>query len=336
MKQKDPLRNPLLITLLVFAAFAISVGIVILLSMLDPPKSGTYPPGTITCRNQPMTPEELRPFLKNAFANHEYDFFNAAINNGIDVILLVAIAQHETGYGTSNAVRNYNNPGGIMTNGGRTLKRFSTLAEGLQFMAQNLYKNYIRQGLTTIPQIGKKYAPIGASNDPNGLNRHWVPTVTKIANEMGGISGNCAETGGIVSLPQSEYGFQFPQKRIVLTSPFGPRNGGFHYGIDMDLGDGTEILASQAGTVEFAAYGTDGSGFGGYGNTIVINHHNGFWTLYGHLSKIHVKVGQQVQRGQVIGIIGNTGDSRGTHLHFEIKTSFLFGQVDPKPYLPPY
>lgn len=336
MQQKDPLRHPLLLVFSISIAFAASVGIIVLLSMLDQPKQpGVYPPGTIMCRNQSITPEELKPFLKNHFANHEHDFFNAATNNGIDVVLLVAIAQHETGYGTSNAVRNYNNPGGIMTNGGRTLRRFSSLEEGLQFMAQNLHKLYISQGLTTIPQIGKKYAPIGASNDPTGLNRHWVPTVTKIANEMGGISGNCSQTGGIKSLPQSEYGFQFPQEKIILTSPFGPRSSGFHRGIDMDLGDNTPILASQTGIVEYAQFGVT-PGFSGYGNVIVINHHNGYWTLYGHLSKIHVKVGDQVQRGQVIGIIGNTGKSRGTHLHFEVKKSFFFGQVDPKPFLPPY
>ena len=125
-------------------------------------------------------------------------------------------------------------------------------------------------------------------------------------------------------------------RRIILTSPFGPRGSRFHYGIDMDLGDNTKILAAQSGTVEFAAFGGPGSGFNGYGNTILINHHNGFWTLYAHLSKIHVKKGDQVQRGQVIGIIGNTGDSYGIHLHFEIRRSYYGRQVDPKNYLPPY
>lgn len=83
-----------------------------------------------------------------------------------------------------------------------------------------------------------------------------------------------------------------------------------------------------------ADFGVRGSGWGGFGNVIVIYHHNGFWTLYGHLSKINVKVGDQVRRGQVIGLEGNTGFSFGSHLHFEIKKSFYGGQVNPTLYLP--
>lgn len=339
MKEKDSLRSPLLLILLIAIAFAGSVGLIVFLSMLDDFNQGFYPLGSVLCRNQSMTPAELRPYLKNAFANKEHIFYDAASRNGIDVVLLVAIAQHETGYGTSRAVRVQNNPGGIMRNG--SLRTFATLEEGIYTMAEILNKYYISQGLTTIPQIGKKYAPIGAENDRRtNLNPHWVPGVTKIVNEMGGLTGNCQQTGGFIPLRPSAYGFQFPQERIVLTSGFGPRScagcSRNHKGIDMDLGDNTPILASQSGTVEFAAMGTEGSGFSGYGNVIVINHHNGFWTLYAHLSRIHVRVGDQVHRGQVIGIIGNTGNSTGTHLHFEIKTSFYGGQVNPIPFLPPF
>ena len=338
MKEKDPLRSPLLLLLLIAVAFAGSVGLIVFLSMFNQNQSGVYPPGTVMCRNQSMTPEELRPFLKNRFAGMEHAFYNAATQNGIDVVLLVAIARHETGEGNSNAVKTKNNPGGLMGKNG--LQSFASLEDGIQAMARNLYKNYISQGLTTIPQIGRKYAPIGASNDPTNLNVHWVPRVTKLANEMGGISGNCSQTGGIIALPQSELGFQPPQEKVILTSSFGyrscPKCSKYHKGIDMDFGDNSPILAAQSGTVEFASFGTPGSGFGGYGNVIVINHHNGYWTLYAHLSKIHVKVGDYVQRGQVIGIIGNTGKSDGVHLHFEVKTSFKGGQVNPIPFLPSF
>lgn len=336
-RKRDSLRRPLLLILLIAIAFAGSVGLIVFLSMFNQ-NQGYYPPGTIICRDQPITPEELRPHLGGVFKGKEQVFYDAAVNNGIDVVLLAAIAIHETGNGTSKAVREKNNPGGIMGSGG--LRTFATLDEGIHAMAKLLYDGYISQGLTTIAQIGRKYAPVGANNDPNNLNAHWVPNVTKIANELGGISGNCSETGGIIPLDPSELGFQFPQERIVLTSDFGPRScqgcSSYHKGIDMDLGDNTPILASQSGTVEFASFGTSGSGFYGYGNCVVINHHNGFWTLYGHLSRIHVRVGDQVQRGQVIGIIGNTGKSTRTHLHFEIKTSFMGGQVNPRRYLPPF
>lgn len=336
MKEKDSFRLLILLVLLIASSFIIGIAVIVFLSIPESNQSGVQAPGSVICRNQSITEQELRPFLKNEFAGREKDFINAATNNGLDVILLVAIAQHETGYGTSKAVRELNNPGGIMGPGG--LRRFSTLEEGLNFMAKNLYKLYISQGLTTIPQIGKKYAPVGASNDPTNLNRHWVPTVTAIANTMGGISGNCSETGGITALKQSDYGFQMPEEKVNVTSNFGFRNlkgsPDFHHGIDLAQGEGTPILAAYSGTVEVAQFGVKGSGFGGYGNVVVINHHNGFWTLYGHLSKINVKVGDQVQRGQVIGLEGNTGFSFGSHLHFEIKKSLIGGQVDPNDYLP--
>lgn len=298
------------------------------------------PGGPLICRSssgKQITAEELNKHLKNAFQNHANDFINAAAKNKIDVILLVAIAQHETGYGTSQAVKEKNNPGGIMDTATnmQTIRHFPTLAEGIDFMARNLYKNYISKGLTSIQQIGQKYAPVGATNDSNNLNRHWIPTVTKIANEMGGISGNCQLTGGIHNGPISGHGFQHPIKNPVLSSPFGPRWGRQHKGIDLAHPTGTEITAAAAGTVEFAKFGASGSGFGGYGNVVVINHHNGYWTLYGHMSKITVTEGTPVQRGQVIGLVGSTGNSTGPHLHFEIKTSFLFGQIDPETMLPP-
>jgi murein DD-endopeptidase MepM/ murein hydrolase activator NlpD len=301
---------------------------------------GNLPGSPLVCRSsggKQITAAELNKHLKNAFQNHANDFINAAVKNKIDVILLVAIAQHETGYGASKAVREKNNPGGIMdpSTNMQSVRHFPTLAEGIDYMARNLYKNYISKGLTTIQQIGQKYAPVGASNDPNNLNRFWIPTVTKIANEMGGVSGNCQLTGGIQSGPISGHGFQHPIKNPVLSSSFGPRWGKLHKGIDLAHPTGTEILAASAGTVQFARFGASGSGFGGYGNVVVINHNNGYWTLYGHMSKITVREGDQVQRGQVIGLVGNTGRSIGPHLHFEIKTSYIFGQIDPESMLPP-
>ncbi|MRB61831.1 conjugal transfer protein, partial [Bacillus thuringiensis] len=77
----------------------------------------------------------------------------------------------------------------------------STLHEGLDVMAKNLYKLYISQGFTTIPQLGAKYAPVGASNDPQGMNKDWVPGTTQIANSLGGLTMNCEagnQGGGIV------------------------------------------------------------------------------------------------------------------------------------------
>ncbi|OMC79608.1 hypothetical protein BSK62_13085 [Paenibacillus odorifer] len=106
------------------------------------------------------------------------DLFAAAGKKyGIDPALLAAIAIHETGNGTSSAVKNKNNVGGMMGSNG--LMTFSSLQEGIDKMASNLKRNYIDKGLTTIEQIQKKYAPLGAGNDPTNLNSHWVNGVTK-------------------------------------------------------------------------------------------------------------------------------------------------------------
>jgi uncharacterized FlgJ-related protein len=98
--------------------------------------------------------------------------------------LLAAIAVHETGNGTSSAAKNKNNIGGMMGKNG--LMSFSSLEEGIDKMASNLKRNYIDQGLTTIQQIQKKYAPNGAANDPTNLNSYWTSGVNKYYKMFGG------------------------------------------------------------------------------------------------------------------------------------------------------
>lgn len=101
----------------------------------------------------------------------------------------------------------------------------------------------------------------------------------------------------------------------TLSSPFGYRWGRRHTGLDISgCGHGSPIFASNAGVV------TQSGSNKAYGISVIINHKNGYWTLYGHLSKSYVKVGQVVARGQIIGAMGNTGRSYGTHLHFEIRS----------------
>jgi murein DD-endopeptidase MepM/ murein hydrolase activator NlpD len=86
-----------------------------------------------------------------------------------------------------------------------------------------------------------------------------------------------------------------------------------HTGIDLGAGMGTKVFSAEWGIVRRAEW------LGGYGNTIMVDHGGGIWTLYGHLSKINVKVGQTVARGEVIGLVGSTGWSTGPHLHFEVR-----------------
>lgn len=101
----------------------------------------------------------------------------------------------------------------------------------------------------------------------------------------------------------------------------------YHRGLDIATAAGTPILAADAGTVVTAGW-PDNSG---YGNRVVINHGNGYTTLYAHMSKISVTAGQTVKRGDVLGLEGSTGRSTGPHLHFEIKKNG--GYVNPLEYL---
>ncbi|THF73530.1 M23 family metallopeptidase [Cohnella fermenti] len=104
--------------------------------------------------------------------------------------------------------------------------------------------------------------------------------------------------------------FAWPVTGARITSYMGKRWGTLHKGIDM-VG-GKTIMAADNGTVEFAGVKN------GYGNAVIINHNNGFKTLYGHMKSISVKKGQVVSKGDALGIMGNTGHSTGTHLHFEV------------------
>lgn len=98
-----------------------------------------------------------------------------------------------------------------------------------------------------------------------------------------------------------------------------------HAGIDFGVATGTPVVSADRGTVIFSGW------YGGYGNTVIINHGGGLTTLYAHNSRVVVGAGQQVQRGQVVAGSGSTGLSTGPHVHFEVRVN---GQpVDPARYL---
>ncbi|BAU08470.1 peptidase M23B [Fischerella sp. NIES-3754] len=123
-------------------------------------------------------------------------------------------------------------------------------------------------------------------------------------------------------------GYIWPAKG-VLTSGYGWRWGRMHRGIDIANGVGTPIYASSGGVVEKAGWNN-----GGYGNLVDIRHPDGSLTRYGHNSKVLVRVGQRVEQGDTIALMGSTGFSTGPHSHFEIHPTGK-GAVNPMAFLPP-
>ena len=110
-------------------------------------------------------------------------------------------------------------------------------------------------------------------------------------------------------------------------NPFGGRGYEFHAGMDID-GDRGDVVASPANGIV-----TKAGWEGGYGNLIEIDHGNGLTTRYGHLMRGDVIVGDTIQRGQLIGLIGSTGRSTGPHLHYELRLNDK--PINPRRFLPP-
>lgn len=124
-----------------------------------------------------------------------------------------------------------------------------------------------------------------------------------------------------------------PLANVKLTSPFGPRWGRLHAGVDLDLETGYPVYSTFDGIVR-----VNGFDYGGYGNYMVVRHYNGLETLYGHLSKKSLESGAIVKAGDEIGLGGNTGRSTGSHLHYETRFEgnpfnpmyvFDFGKAEP-------
>ncbi|MGG3466030.1 glucosaminidase domain-containing protein [Neobacillus pocheonensis] len=119
--------------------------------------------------------QKLNSTLKGKLADLGELFIEAGKKYNINPNLLASVAIHESGNGKSRAANEKNNIAGMMGRDG--LKQYDTVAESIFDMARNLRKNYLDKGFDSIAKIGTKYAPIGADNDPTGLNNHWVKGV---------------------------------------------------------------------------------------------------------------------------------------------------------------
>ena len=160
-----------------------------------------------------------------------------------------------------------------------------------------------------IPLVAKKASEIDIKSDhwDTTLHNPYADTVQQFPLEL--------------NFTDSTYASPVPHTKVV-TSRYGWRRGRAHNGIDIDLVTGDSVVSILSGIVRFAKYAN------GFGNTIVVRHYNGLESTYAHLSYIDVKANDTITKGQYIGKGGNTGNSRGSHLHLEL--SYKGEQIHPE------
>jgi len=164
---------------------------------------------------------------------------------------------------------------------------------------------------------------------PGGRRAYVTWSAPRISRDNPGVArlfgpGFC---GTIVDGAMGSGSFIWPTNAHFLSGyDYSPSTN--HFGIDIDGETGDPIYASDNGVIVYAGWNTHG-----YGNVVVIDHGAGWQTLYAHLSVIGVICGQSVLQGDVIGSMGSTGNSTGSHLHFEMMSE-KYGKVNPWNYLP--
>ena len=132
----------------------------------------------------------------------------------------------------------------------------------------------------------------------------------------------------------------YPLKNYIITQKFGetitdPKG---HTGLDLYQPVGTPVYATEGGDIIVAGKINNAYGNSAYGNCVLINHKNGYYTFYAHLDTIKVKSGMSVIQGATIGTVGATGNVTGPHLHFEVRTNPIWNRknfIDPEPMLKP-
>jgi murein DD-endopeptidase MepM/ murein hydrolase activator NlpD len=147
-----------------------------------------------------------------------------------------------------------------------------------------------------------------------------APSVSSALNPDGHLKEALKVNASNVTPQASKGTLSAPLKELTPSSSFGKRVSPItgqldelHTGQDFAVASGSEVLAAAGGTVTFSGWHTYGGG-----NRVVVDHGNGLSTSYNHMSSNAVKVGQKVERGEVVGFSGSTGASTGPHLHFEV------------------
>lgn len=246
-----------------------------------------------------------------------------SMEQGIKFFATNAKMAESQGVDIWSAVQSYNMGGGYISYVAENGKTHTTS------LAVNFSRDVVSKQLGNM--TGETYPYVNAVSladgrtylYKNGGNFHYVGLVKQYLSGQQGGNGNVGN---------GEYRIPFDGTPIV-TSPYSDRispitgQPEFHLGQDFGQPAGTKILASMGGKVVLAEYHYS------YGNYVLLQHDNGTWTAYAHNSQLLVKVGQTVSQGDVLAIIGTTGDSRGVHCHFEIRKSMFGDHVDPAPYL---
>jgi murein DD-endopeptidase MepM/ murein hydrolase activator NlpD len=222
------------------------------------------------------------------------------------------------GPGTSDAVRRFQRQAGLPANG---------MAGPMTRAALGLYGRHAPLGRRSLV-LGTRGWDVAAlqfalawQGFPSGpFDGHLGPRTRAALRRFQVWAG--LEAGGTAG-PATFAALRAPAPRSPLTlnvpvqgptgDVYGPRGKRFHSGLDFRVPSGTPVAAAGSGLVVFA-----GQQAGGWGKFVVVDHGSGVRTLYAHLSRIDVKLGQRVSSGATVGLVGATGDATGPHLHFEV------------------
>ncbi|NND21075.1 MAG: peptidoglycan DD-metalloendopeptidase family protein [Silicimonas sp.] len=198
----------------------------------------------------------------------------------------------------------------------RNERIFTQIEEAVASSLVPIDEMFSSVGLPTdsiLEQVRRSYSGQGSPLTPIIFSTSGDAEVDPLTHRANDVLGQLDELN-LYRIAAEKLPFGFPVTGYYRsTSGFGPRWGRMHEGHDWAGATGTPIHATADGVVVHAGRQ------GGYGNLIKIRHDFGYETRYAHLSKIRVKVGQRVSRGERIGDMGNTGRSTGTHLHYEVR-----------------
>lgn len=193
-------------------------------------------------------------------------------------------------------------------------KKYNTTVDTLAAYNELKNPNQLKVGQSiSIPAIN-------VHEEPNGI------AVRAVASRMGVLQRNSVKNSNEETIVPTNIKWLCPL-RGPITSDFGKRGSGFHHGVDIGAEEGTKAYGVAAGTVSFSGWKNNI-----YGYMVILDHGNGWTTLYAHAKKVLVKEGQKVKAGQAVIRVGQTGKTTGPHLHIEIHQGNTV--LNPHKYIP--